>query len=309
MSDSKLHSNILKIQLGEPDKTQDTELRELKKGEEAQQDLAANSDRRRKELADFLRTRRERLKPEQVGLGGGGGRRRTPGLRREEVAELAGVGATWYTWLEQARDIQPSSEVLDRLAKALQLDPTETRHLFALAGKLAPLSLEKNIDSVPESLRLMIERSFRAPAFIINRRWDILAYNKEGEWLLKPTLNQPPDKLNWMYYLFGSKSVRSSLTHWDEHVRRSVAEFRASLIDSLEDPYVTELVDALKRDIPEFNQIWQEHEVRGDSMFEILSSDPRHPNTKFLRTLLHLPDNPFLRVVVVTHLTDEEEQN
>ena len=109
------------------------------------------SESRRRELADFLRTRREKLKPEQMGLAQSS-RRRTPGLRREEVAELAGVGTTWYTWLEQARDIQPSAEVLRRLGQALKLTSAEMRHMFALAGKAAPTELDESADQVSESL-------------------------------------------------------------------------------------------------------------------------------------------------------------
>lgn len=136
----------------------------------------ANSEQRRKELADFLRTRREKLKPEQVGITQGA-RRRTPGLRREEVAEIAGVGTTWYTWLEQARDIQPSGEVLRRLGQALRLSAAEMRHLFALAGKAMPSDLEAQDESVSDGLQRLLNNALKVPAVLIGGRWDVLALN------------------------------------------------------------------------------------------------------------------------------------
>src|SRR5262245_17838156 len=132
----------------------------------------APSDPRREELAAFLRSRRERITPEQVGLPRGR-RRRTPGLRREEVAQLAAVGVTWYTWLEQARDIQVSAQVLDAIARALQLDRSERAHLFALAGSADP-SPGSDCSGVTPALRMMLDRLEPYPACVQNSRYDVL---------------------------------------------------------------------------------------------------------------------------------------
>src|SRR5690348_8325141 len=131
---------------------------------------------RRQELADFLRSRRERIAPEQVGLPPGG-RRRTPGLRREEVAQLAGVGVTWYTWLEQGRDIRVSEQVLDAVGRTLLLDQHEVRHLHTLGGTSRPnLALECAAVS-PRSLAILAQLS-PFPAAVQNTRFDVLAYNR-----------------------------------------------------------------------------------------------------------------------------------
>src|SRR5215510_3895930 len=131
---------------------------------------------RRRELGAFLRSRRERLRPEQVGLRPTR-RRRTPGLRREEVAQLAGVGVTWYTWLEQGRDINASAQVLDAIARTLQFDSHERAHLFTLAGVATTTIANQCLDLCPNALEL-IERLEPLPASIVNDRLDLLAYNR-----------------------------------------------------------------------------------------------------------------------------------
>ncbi|MEO5971709.1 MAG: helix-turn-helix transcriptional regulator, partial [Bdellovibrionia bacterium] len=118
--------------------------------------------RKRRELANFLRNRREKIKDIPKSFLGSS-RRRTPGLRREEVAELAGVGSAWYTWLEQARDIQPSSEVLDRIGEALRLTLVEKRHLFCLAGKPIPSNFLTTVPALPESVKSFVENAIQAP--------------------------------------------------------------------------------------------------------------------------------------------------
>src|SRR3954469_15466614 len=126
---------------------------------------------RRHELAAFLRHRREHIAPEQVGLPRGT-RRRTPGLRREEVAQLSAVGVTWYTWLEQARDIQVSVQVLDALARTLLLDPSERAHVFQLAGAVDPTPATSGASITP-SLRAVLDQLEPIPASVQNSRYDI----------------------------------------------------------------------------------------------------------------------------------------
>jgi transcriptional regulator with XRE-family HTH domain len=138
--------------------------------------LVARESRRR-EFAAFLRSRRERLTPNDVGLPQGF-RRRALGLRREEVALLAGVGTTWYTWLEQGRDVRPSAEVLSALARALKLDPTERRHLFLLNDRPPPEALKSGPQVVPEPLIRMLDSMAGQPSYVVGRRWDVLAWNR-----------------------------------------------------------------------------------------------------------------------------------
>src|SRR6059058_1643910 len=139
--------------------------------------LERSVSRRREELADFLRRRRANIRPADVGLPAGG-RRRTPGLRREEVAQLAGVGATWYTWLEQGRDVRASFEVLEAISRALRLTPAERTHLIRLGrGEEAPPG-KPPAERVSPTLRRLIENLGPSPAFVLGRRWDYLAWNR-----------------------------------------------------------------------------------------------------------------------------------
>src|SRR5450755_3957167 len=135
----------------------------------------ANGERRRDELADFLRKRRASLQPDEVGLPTGG-RCRTPGLRREEVAHLAGVGTTWYTWLEQGRDVRASLDVLEALARALRLTPAERTHLVLLGRGEEPPPC-KSDERVSPTVRRLIENLGPNPAYVLGRRWDYLAWN------------------------------------------------------------------------------------------------------------------------------------
>src|SRR6266404_3510365 len=137
------------------------------------------SDDRRREIADFLKTRRMRRQPEELGLPRGR-RRRTPGLRREEVAAAAGVSAEWYTWLEQAREVRPSAQVLTRISAALRLEPHETRHLLTLGGYAVPATGSDSLRSVSVSLRLqrLIDQLEYGPAWVFGERWDIVAWNR-----------------------------------------------------------------------------------------------------------------------------------
>ena len=133
-------------------------------------------DSRRRELGAFLRSRRERLSPQATGIAAGA-RRRTPGLRREEVAMIAGVGTTWYTWLEQGRDVRPSVEVLTALCEALRLDAAERRHLFTLAGRQQPERRRIVPGKVEGPLLHMLQSLVLQPAYVVGPRWDVLAWN------------------------------------------------------------------------------------------------------------------------------------
>jgi transcriptional regulator with XRE-family HTH domain len=260
---------------------------------------SGTSEQRRRELADFLRTRREKLKPEQVGIAQGS-RRRTPGLRREEVAELAGVGTTWYTWLEQARDIQPSTEVLRRLGNALQLNPAELRHMFALAGKAAPQDFEAATEVVsPEMLRFM-EDALKVPAILVGSRWDILSINTLGHETFAHLDDLPADRRNWLYYVFVRRATRERVQGWETHARRVLAEFRASLSESLDNPWVLEIVDMLKAESPEFAKWWREHDVRDNSTAIVEVQDKNKGLMSYERAVLRPWDNMRYKILVFT---------
>ncbi|WP_326723225.1 helix-turn-helix transcriptional regulator [Streptomyces sp. NBC_00243] len=219
------------------------------------------SEIRRHELAAFLRHRREHVTPERVGLPRGP-RRRTPGLRREEVAQLAAVGVTWYTWLEQARDIQVSVQVLDALARALMLDPSERVHLFQLAGAVDPTPASRCPTITPALLR-MLEQLEPLPACIQNSRYDILAYNRTYARLLCDLDEVPAEDRNCMVLITTNEQWRSSIVLLDETMRLMAAKFRASMAGHLADPAWKMLLKRLRAESEEFCEVWERHEVLG----------------------------------------------
>ncbi|MET7732630.1 helix-turn-helix domain-containing protein [Streptomyces sp. NPDC005402] len=214
---------------------------------------------RRHELAAFLRHRREHITPEQVGLPRGR-RRRTPGLRREEVAQLSAVGVTWYTWLEQARDIQVSVQVLDALARALLLDPSERSHLFQLAGAIDPTPATV-CPSVTPAIRQVLEQLEPVPACVQNSRYDILAYNRTYGLLLCDLDTVPPEDRNCMILSYSNDDWRSSIIHLPEAQRLMAARFRATMAGHLAEPGWKMLLKRLRALSPEFREVWDRHEV------------------------------------------------
>ncbi|WP_066942529.1 helix-turn-helix transcriptional regulator [Streptomyces lushanensis] len=217
------------------------------------------TDIRRHELAAFLRSRRERIMPEQVGLARGS-RRRTPGLRREEVAQLSAVGVTWYTWLEQARPIQVSAQVLEALARGLLLDRSERAHLFALAGAVDPAP-GTPCPTVTPALRRMLERLEPYPACVQNGRYDILAYNRTYGHLMCDLDALAPEDRNCMWLAFTNEDWRSALGNRDETIRVMAAKFRAAMAEHLAEPAWKTLLGRLRSASSEFREIWEQHEV------------------------------------------------
>jgi transcriptional regulator with XRE-family HTH domain len=223
------------------------------------EDVAPADDVRRGELADFLRRRREAIGPEQVGLPVGG-RRRTPGLRREEVAQVAGVGVTWYTWLEQARDIRVSENVLDALARALLLDAHERAHLFTLAGAPSAAAVLES-DTLDPAVTLLLERFGTYPAAVVNGCYDILAFNPSYAALIGDIAALPFDQRNVLWLLFTSDRMRRVCVDWEHASRRMVAQFRASHADHMSEPAWRSLVKRLQDASPTFREYWDEHNV------------------------------------------------
>lgn len=218
-------------------------------------------DVRRKELAAFLRSRRERLTPDAVGLTTYG-RRRTPGLRREEVAQLAGVGVTWYTWLEQGRDINVSTQVLEALARTLQFDRHEHAHLLALAGapEAAPLD---NCPTITPGVLTLMEELDPSPAVVHNARRDILAFNQAYARLFPEILEVAPEDRNTLVLCFTHPAFRRRLPDWDDAAPRLVAQFRSAMAEHVAEAPWKRLLKRLQDGSPEFTVLWDRHEVLG----------------------------------------------
>ena len=268
----------------------------------ATQIVGANDERRRDELADFLRKKRASLKPEDVGLPGGG-RRRTPGLRREEVAHLAGVGATWYTWLEQGRDVRASLDVLEALSRALRLSPAERTHLVLLGRGEEPPPC-KSDERVSPTVRRLIENLGPNPAYVIGRRWDYLAWNDAATALFGDLAAVPKAARNHIWLHFMDPRRREVFPDWARSTRLVVAKFRADSARHIGDPEFEQLIATLRKSSPEFCKAWKKHEVArngagrrtihhpvvGTMMFEHAVFNPQEETEQRLILYSPLPD-------------------
>jgi transcriptional regulator with XRE-family HTH domain len=231
---------------------------------EAHPEPEAAAALRRHTLGSFLRSRRERIDPRDVGLPAGG-RRRTPGLRREEVAQLAGVGVTWYTWLEQGRDINASEQVLDAVARTLMLDAPEREHLFVLANQAGPdLAADGGYDgSLPATVQTILDELDPVPACAVSARLDILAFNRVYGAVIEDLTTMPREERNLVWLAFTHPVWRAAIVDWEDSVRHTVAQLRAAMADHVAEPAWKSLIRRLKLASPEFASMWARHEVHG----------------------------------------------
>lgn len=223
-------------------------------------DVGTDPTARRREAGIFLRSRRARLTPAEVGLPDGF-RRRTPGLRREEVAMLAGVGTTWYTWLEQGRDVRPSAEVLATLADALRLDVAERRHLFVLHDRPLPAARATGPQQIDPPLRRVLDSLTGQPAIVIGRRWDLLGWNPAADATFGPYERLEGDERNMLHLVFADPDHRRLLVDWELVAKNAIAMFRADCARYVGDASFGRLVDRLNRLSPEFSRWWPKHDV------------------------------------------------
>ncbi|MCY1043896.1 helix-turn-helix transcriptional regulator [Corallococcus sp. bb12-1] len=209
-------------------------------------------------LGGFLRDRRERLSPAP----GAPSRRRTPGLRREEVATRAGVSVTWYTWLEQGRGGPPSDEVLERLVLALELDAASREVLYLLAQQRPPPPIPTPPPPVPASLQRVLDAMPTSPAYVQTPAWDVVAWNAAATAVLSDYAALPPGERNVLRRLFGSASVRTSLPDWETHARFAVAVFRLDVARAGESAEAVALAAELQETSADFRRLWAENEMR-----------------------------------------------
>ncbi|MFI5773962.1 helix-turn-helix transcriptional regulator [Streptomyces sp. NPDC051658] len=213
---------------------------------------------RRRVLAEFLRTRRERVRPADAGIPAGP-RRRTPGLRREEVAVLSGVSVTWYTWLEQARDITVSRQVLHSLAGVLRLSPAETRHLFDLAGQALPRTTGADHDG--RVLQRLVDALDPNPAYLLAPNWDLLARNRSETGLIGDPADGHVPERNLLRLVFTHPRIRTLLADWPGQARALLEQYRAGADRHTGDPAFERLTADLCRRSDEFRMWWDTHDV------------------------------------------------
>ncbi|MFI0357408.1 helix-turn-helix transcriptional regulator [Actinomadura sp. 9N407] len=246
----------------------------------------AVAQRRREQLRDFLRTRRARLTPGDVGMAVAG-RRRTPGLRREEVAVLAGVGVSWYTWLEQGRDINASAEVLDAISRALRLSESERAHLYLLAGLNPPLEGGARGASVTPELRHLLD-AWRQPAVLRDRHRNLLAINDGA----RTVFGYDDTDHNCMVMFFTNARYRDMHLHWESVAPGVVAAFRADAALSPDDPEFRRLVDDLSAVSSEFAELWARHDVGPQIQAVKAVLHPEAGELLFDTTTLAVVDHP-----------------
>jgi transcriptional regulator with XRE-family HTH domain len=270
-------------------------------------DTRGFSAARRSELAAFLRARRAEVGPCDVGLPDGDrSRRRTPGLRREEVAQLARVSLTWYTWLEQGRPISASAQVVDALARALLLDPDQHHQLRALAGLPLPVP-ETAADEVRPRLQRLVDAAAPNIASIYDMHFDYLAWNRPYVLLRNDPAALPDDRRNLLWMMFTDAENRARMPRWEPAARALIGQFRAAVGQRPGDPRFAELVAALGEASPDFSAWWADYPVRhfrpttipldhpavGRIELEVFQLNPvEHPD---LRLVLQIPAGSFDR--------------
>ncbi|MGE4411493.1 MAG: helix-turn-helix transcriptional regulator [Sphingobium sp.] len=252
-----------------------------------------NGDERRRMLGQFIRSHRERTKPDTMAR-----RRRTPGLRREELATRAGIGVTWCAWIEQGREISISPEALSRLARALALTPAERAYMFELAGRRDPTAPPSApMSRAPEGVAALVA-SLPCPAYGLDPLWNACCWNEPAERLFAGWLGADHQH-NLLRYTFTSPEARTLLPDWEQRARRLLAEFRADSAKMLDDTALTALIEALRDESDLFAEEWDMQTVMaregGERSF-------LHPDDGAIRYTQHTftpAERPEYKVVVL----------
>ena len=223
-------------------------------------------------LGSYLKDRRTKLDPAAFGLSAA--RRRTPGLRREEVAQRAYISPTWYTWLEQGRGGAPSADVLDRIARALMLTDVEREHIFLLGLGRPPEVRYRAVDGITPRLQRVLDALEPSPALIRTATWDVVAWNRAATLMLADYGSMPPKQRNVLRFIFLDPRVRAAQYDWESVARLVVASFRVDAARAGAASEVEPLVEELCRLSPEFEAMWRDNDVRshGEGVKHI-----RHP--------------------------------
>ncbi|MFM9279164.1 helix-turn-helix transcriptional regulator [Paenibacillus jiagnxiensis] len=251
-----------------------------------------NDELRRKELAEFLKNRRNRTRPEEVGLSSNSNsHRRTKGLRREEVAVLSGISVPWYTSLEQGRDVRISDSVIESLARTLKLSRDERIHLYVLADRKIPLESVLDVSYLQKSnpeLQRIVDQYMHLPAYTIDGQWNLLVWNQAAIELF----GLQPNKMkncsgNLIWLMFNDPVVRGRYADWEDSARKLLGAFRYTYARRMEDPYIREIITQLLEVNEDFKTIWELHDVqcfRDDNHFKI-----QHPSAGEINVF----SNPF----------------
>lgn len=257
-------------------------------------------------LGDYLRNRRTKLDPASFGFAVG--RRRTSGLRREEVAQRANISATWYTWLEQGRGGSPSADVLDRIARALTLTDVEREHLFLIGLGRPPEIRYRGGDAITPRLQRLLDTLVYCPAIVRTATWDVVAWNRAAAAVLTDYGALPADQRNVLRMIFCDSRVRAVQPEWEAVARFVVAAFRIDAARAGADQEIAPLVEELCRSSPEFASMWRDNDVQthGDGVKHL-----RHPLVGLLAleySAFAVDGRPDLSLIVYNPATSADQR-
>jgi transcriptional regulator with XRE-family HTH domain len=263
-------------------------------------------EQRLKALGNYIKSNRAKRSPDSVGLPPGYNRRRTPGLRREEVAQLAGVSTTWYTWIEQGRDINVSREVLDSIGRALQLSTDEYIHMLNLAKDPIPAPAPARKKPISPALHKIVN-DMAYPAMVVNKRSDVLAWNIAASSYFVDFSQVPEEERNMIWQWFTNKSLQSRIVNWEERSEYAIAVFRGFSDLYAGDPWFPQFVEELKRVSPFFKEQWKRHEVKQKSgtIIELMSPDFRKESFE-ITSFFNINGNEGIHFFVLTPIGETD---
>ncbi|ATA19055.1 helix-turn-helix protein [Gibbsiella quercinecans] len=251
-----------------------------------------------KALGAFLRAHRERITPEMLGLPSAP-RRRTSGLRREELAQISGISATWYTWIEQGRDVSISPDTLARIAQALRLGPAERHYLFTLA-RIADPAQEQQQETTNDALLQSVQQ-IAVPSYLLGNTWNIVAWNAQAEQLFCGWLDRA-DTPNLLHFMFFHPLAKTLVSSWDERAKRIVAEFRAETSHHQGTEEMRAFVRHMTQNSEAFNHWWQQHDVMAREGGEREFIHARQGRLRFRQMTFHPAENSGLKLVMLIPL-------
>jgi transcriptional regulator with XRE-family HTH domain len=268
-----------------------------------------NEKHRYEELADFLKTRRAKILPSQVGLSSAT-RRRTPGLRREEVAQLAGIGITWYTWLEQGRPIRVSTQVVESLSRVLMLDKQERIHLYLLANQPLPADISGYQGNISPILQHVLDSLTYCPSLVTDQRWNVIGWNKAACLIFGNFTEMNIRDRNIVWAMFTDEKYKTLFVDWEMHAKGLLGRFRSTCGQYIEDSWIARFVDELKSQSREFNSWWQLHEIESNSEKHKQLNHPSAGQLDFEVSNFDVSDNSGLKMIVHTPSpeTDTEQK-
>jgi transcriptional regulator with XRE-family HTH domain len=264
-----------------------------------------NENHRYKELGDFLKTRRAKITPSQVGLSSTT-RRRTVGLRREEVAQLAGVGITWYTWLEQGRPIHVSAQVIESLSRVLLLDKQECIHLHLLANQPLPVDMPGHQRTVSPILQHVLDNLTLCPSLVTDQRWNVIAWNQAACSIFGDFTEMDVRERNIVWAMFTDYKYKQLFVDWNLHAKGLLGRFRATCGQYIEDAWLALFIDDLKMQSTEFNSWWLLHEIESNSEKYKQLNHPRVGILDFEVSNFDVSDNSGLKLIVHTPITGRD---